>query len=72
MGRLGADRTIPEGDARMHMGRLRPHDTTYVAVSAASLHHAQTWRSQYERAKTLAAQRGSPPGDPNSATGTAA
>jgi len=39
-----------------------PDDTTYVAVIAASLRQAQTWRSQYEHAKTLAAQRGSPRG----------
>jgi len=49
-----------------------PDDTTYVAVIAASLRQAQTWRSQYEQAKTLAAQRGSPPVDPNWATGAAA
>jgi len=49
-----------------------PDDTTYVAVIAASLRQAQTWRSQYEHAKTIAAQRGSPPVDPNSATGAAA
>ena len=45
-----------------------PDATTYVAVIAAYLRQAQTWRSQYEHAKTLAAQRGSPPVDTNSAT----
>ena len=33
---------------------------------------ASKWRVQYETAKAVAAQRGSPPVDPNSATGTAA
>ncbi len=45
-----------------------PDDTTYVAVIAASLRQTQTWRSQYEHAKTLAAQRGSPPVGSHSAT----
>jgi len=33
-----------------------PDDTTYLAVITASLRQAQNWRSQYEHAKTLAAQ----------------
>jgi len=70
--RLAADRTLPDGTPRYMWADSDPHDTTYVAVIAASLRQAQTWRSQYEHAKTLAAQRGSPPVDPNSATGTAA
>ncbi len=72
--RTGSPATAPSptGTPRYVWADSDPDDTTYVAVIAASLRQAQTWRSQYEHAKTLAAQRGSPPVDPNSATGTAA
>jgi hypothetical protein len=39
----------------------------YTTVIAQSLRQAQRWRVQYEQAKTLAAQRGSPPVESNSA-----
>lgn len=39
----------------------------YTTVIAQSLRQAQRWRVQYEQSKVLAAQRGSPPVDSNSA-----
>jgi len=66
--RLGADRTLPDGSPRFVWADTNPDETTYVAVIAASLRQAQTWRTQYEHAKVLAAQRSSPPVDTNSAT----
>ena len=66
--RLAADRTLPDGSPRFVWTDSAPDETTYVAVIAASLRQANTWRAQYETAKAVAAQRGSPPVDTNSAT----
>jgi hypothetical protein len=66
--RMAADRTMPDGTPRYVWEDTDPDDTTYVAVIAASLRQAQQWRTQYEHAKTIAAQRGSPPVHANSAT----
>lgn len=61
---------MPDGTPRYVWEDTNPDDVTYVAVIAASLRQAQTWREQYQAAKTkiAAAQRGSPPVDTNSAT----
>ena len=40
--RLAAERTLPDGDASIHVADSHPDDTTYVAVIAASLRQAQT------------------------------
>ena len=66
--RLAADRTMPDGSPRYVWEDTDPDERGYVAVIAASLRQARQWREQYERAKTLAAQRGSPPVDTHSAT----
>jgi len=66
--RLGADQTLPDGSPRYIWAEAEANSVEYVAVIAASLRQARQWREQYERAKTLAAQRGSPPVDSNSAT----
>jgi len=70
--RLAAARTLPDGTPRYVWADTDPDETTYVAVIAASLRQAQAWRSQYERAKSIATQRGSPPVDRHSATDPAA
>jgi hypothetical protein len=72
--RLAADRTMPDGTPRYVWADADPDENTYVAVIAASLRQAQTWRDQYQVAKTriTAEQRGSPPVDTNSATNPAA
>jgi hypothetical protein len=69
--RLAADRTLPDGTPRFVWADADPDETTYVAVIAASLRQAQAWRCQYEHAKSVAAQRGSPPVNTNSATDAA-
>jgi len=66
--RLAADQTLPDGGPRYVWADTDPDERGYVAVIAASLRQARQWREQYERAKTLAAQRGSPPVDTHSAT----
>ena len=66
--RLAADRTMPDGTPRYVWEDSDPDERSYVAVIAASLRQAREWRAQYERAKALAAQRGSPPVDSHSAT----
>jgi len=66
--RLAADRTLPDGSPRFLWTDSASDETTYVAAIAASLRQANPWRAQYETAKAVAAQRGSPPVDTNSAT----
>jgi len=66
--RLAADRTLPDGSPRFVWTDSAPDETTYVAVIATSLRQANTWRAQYETAKAVAAQRGSPPVGSHSAT----
>jgi hypothetical protein len=72
--RLAAGCTMPDGTPRYAWEDTDPDQVTYVAVIAASLRQAQTWREQYQvaKAKIATEQRGSPPVDTNSATGTAA
>jgi hypothetical protein len=71
--RLAADRTLPDGTPRYVWQDTDPDETTYVAVIAASLRQAQTWRTQYEqaKAKVVAVPRGSPSVDNHSATDAA-
>jgi len=68
--RLAADRTLPDGDASIHVGRLRPRRDHLRRRHSRLTPAANTWRSQYEHAKTLAAQRGSPPVDESWARGS--
>ena len=70
--RLAADRTMPDGTPRYVWEDSDPDEVTYVAVIAPTLRQAQAWRTRYEHAKTVAAQRGSAPVHTNSATNTAA
>jgi len=60
--RLAADQTMPDGTPRYVWGDVEANSVDYVAVIAASLRQAREWREQYERAKTVATQRGSPCG----------
>jgi len=62
--RLAADHTLPDGRPRYIWTDVPVGERDYVATIAASLRQARTWRDQYEHAKTIAAQRGSPPDDP--------
>jgi hypothetical protein len=66
--RLAADQTLPDGTPRFVWADADPDETTYVAVIAASLRQAQTWREQYHRAKAVAADSRSSPGNSPSAT----
>jgi hypothetical protein len=70
--RTGSPLTAPSptGTPRYMWADSDPDDTTYVVVIAASLRQAQTCRSQYEHARTLAAHRGSPPVDESWARGS--
>lgn len=71
--RLAADQLLPDGSPRFVWQDVDVRDVDYVAVIAASLRQARLWREQYEHAKILAAQCGSPPVDSRSAiTSTAA
>ncbi len=65
--RLAAEHTLPDGAPRYVWEEVEPGTVDYVAVIAASLRQANTWRSQYEHAKTIAAQRESPPVNTHSA-----
>ncbi len=72
---MAADLTLPDGTARYVWADVEPGEVGYVAVIAASLRQANRWRAQYDDAKQLAAQRGSPRGGPvdsHSATGRVA
>ena len=69
--RLAADHTLPDGTPRFVWADAQAAEVDYIAVIAASLRQAQAWRCQYEHAKTIAAQRGSPPVHTNSATDAA-
>jgi len=65
------DTPLRVGRRRTGRGRLRPRHRRV----AASLRQANRWRAQYDDAKQLAAQRGSPRGGPvdsHSATGRVA
>lgn len=58
--RLAADHVLPDGRPRYVWQDSEPGSVDYVAVIAASLRQANTWRAQYENAKRHAEQRGSP------------
>ena len=61
--RLAADVLHSDGKPRFVWEDTQPDQRDYPAMIAASLRQAKQWRTQYEHAKTIAAQRGSPPGD---------
>jgi len=65
--RLAGDHTLPDGTPRFVWDDVEVNSVDYVAVIAASLRQANAWRQQYEHAKTVAAERGSPPVDNHSA-----
>jgi hypothetical protein len=65
--RLAAEHTLPDGTPRFVWDDAEASSVDYVAVIAASLRQARTWRQQYEHAKAIAAQCGSPPVDSHSA-----
>jgi len=65
--RLAADHTLPDGTPRFVWDDVEANSVDYVSVIAASLRQARAWREQYDKAKTIATQRGSPPVDNRSA-----
>jgi len=65
--RLAADHTLPDGTPRFVWEDIEANSVDYVSVIATSLRQANAWRQEYEHAKTMAAQRGSPPVDTHSA-----
>jgi hypothetical protein len=62
--RLAADVLHSDGKPRFVWEDTQPDQRDYPAMIAASLREAKARRSQYEHAKTVAAQRGSPPAGP--------
>ena len=66
--RMAADVLDTDGQPRFVWEDVPVPERDYTTVIAQSLRQAQRWRVQYEQAKALAAQRGSPPVDSNSAT----
>ena len=60
--RLAASVLHSDGKPRFVWEDTKPDQRDYPAIIAASLRQARAWRSQYEEAKKLAAQRESPPG----------
>ncbi|MGL5860410.1 MAG: replication initiator, partial [Phycicoccus sp.] len=63
-GRIAADVLLPDGTPRYVWADTRPEQRDYPAIIAASLRQARHWRTQYDHAKTVASQRGSPPTEP--------
>jgi hypothetical protein len=61
--RLAADQVLPDGSPRYVWEDTEPGTVDYVAVIAASLRQANSWRAEYEQAKRAAKQRDSPPGE---------
>lgn len=59
--RLAADVLHDDGLPRFTWEDVPVQELDYTATIAASLRQARRWREQYEHAKTVAAQRGSPP-----------
>jgi hypothetical protein len=70
--RMAADVLDTDGQPRFVWEDVPVPERDYTTVIAQSLRRAQRWRAQYEQAKALAAERGSPPVDRNSATNEAA
>jgi hypothetical protein len=66
--RMAADVLDTDGQPRFVWEDVPVPERDYTTVIAQSLRQAQRWRVEYEQAKTLAAQRGSPPVESNSAT----
>jgi hypothetical protein len=62
--RLAADVLHSDGKPRFVWEDTQPDQRDYPAMIAASLRQAKQWRTQYEHAKTIGAQSGSPPGGP--------
>ena len=62
--RLAADVLHSDGKPRFVWADTQPDQRDYPAMIAASLREAKARRAQYDRAKTIAAQRESPPGTP--------
>ena len=65
---MAADVLDSDGQPRFVWEDVPVRERDYTTVIAQSLRQAQRWRVQYEQAKALAAERGSPPVDSNSAT----
>ena len=66
--RLAADSLHDDGLPRFVWEDVPVLERDYTTVITQSLCQARRWREQYEHAKTIAAQRGSPPVDNRSAT----
>jgi hypothetical protein len=62
--RLAADVLHTDGKPRFIWEDTEPDQRDYPAMIAAALRQARQWRGDYERAKTVAAQRDSPPRPP--------
>ena len=69
-GRMAADQVLPDGSPRFTWTEVEVSATDYVSVMTTSLRQARLWREQYQAAKDLALQRGSPV-ETNSAIGAA-
>ena len=54
--RMAASVTLPDGSPRFVWTDVRPDHDTYVTVILQSIGERQRWRTQYEAAKTLAAE----------------
>jgi hypothetical protein len=65
--RMAADVLDPDGQPRFVWEDVPVLERDYTTVIAQSLRQAQRWRVQYEQAKALATERGSPPVDSHSA-----
>jgi hypothetical protein len=61
--RMAAD-VLADGRPRYVWSDTEPAERDYAAVITASMRQRRLWRQQYDRAKTVTQQRGSPPGPP--------
>ena len=62
--RKAADVLHTDGPPRYVWEDVPPAERDYAAVIVASIAEQRRWRAEHEHAKALAAQRGSPPGEP--------
>ena len=62
--RKAADVLHTDGQPRYVWEDVPPAERDYAAVIVASIAEQRRWRAEHEHAKALAAQRGSPPGEP--------
>jgi len=62
--RCAADVLADDGKLRFVWADVAAHEDAYdyAAVIASAVEQAKRWREQYDHAKTVAEQRGSPPG----------